>query len=214
MIAKPTELCYQLLPPEWEAALAHLATKGARKYAPHDWEETPGRYMDRIDSLRRHLKNWQMGEDIDSETQAHNLVAVAYNALMVYVWASRDIGDDNRPSYSKTELDRLANDVRETTASLDPGIEVDKTLELYDGPWYDVTQSVMSGAKNLDTIVESKDQVRINCNKYLTVLKGDIVEVIKRVHNGNIKAVNSDGVILNFSAGEYEELTREEVNGI
>ena len=109
-IAKPNELCFQLLPAEWLTALAYIATKGAQKYAPRDWEENPGSYMDRIDSLHRHLNAWVAGsrdDDGPKGTGAPNLAAVAYNALMVLVWEERNIGLDNRPKVSNEFIDSL-----------------------------------------------------------------------------------------------------------
>ena len=117
-IAKPNELCFQLLPVEWLTALAYLATKGAQKYAPRDWEENPGRYLDRVDSLHRHLNKWMTGEtndDGEGGTGVHNLAAVAYNALMVMVWEARGVGVDNRPKVSKAFLDNLASKLAGTS---------------------------------------------------------------------------------------------------
>lgn len=107
---KLKKLPMALLPLEWKIGLIHLLGKGARKYAPRDWEEKPQLYMNRIDSLERHLADWLRGQDYDFETEAHNLVAVAFNALMVYSWQTRGHGADNRPNLAKEEVERLIED--------------------------------------------------------------------------------------------------------
>lgn len=116
-VAKPNELQFQLLPPEWEAVLAFIAAKGAMKYAPRDWEKNPGKYMDRIDSCRRHLNRWLSGEDFDvgkGGTNAHNLGNAAYNLLMVLTWQMRGVGDDNRSEVARGFIEGMISDLRES----------------------------------------------------------------------------------------------------
>jgi hypothetical protein len=86
---------FHLIPPEALFGLAEHFTKGAEKYEPHNWE----RGMDWskcFDSLQRHCWAWQSGEDLDPENGAHHMMAAAWNALALYVYAVRNVGVDDR----------------------------------------------------------------------------------------------------------------------
>ena len=97
-IAKPFELCYQLIPVEWLAQLAFVCGKGAIKRAAYDWEENAATmsYSDRLDSAMRHIEKFRMGQSHDKETGAHNLGAAAWNCLCVYSLFVRETGIDDR----------------------------------------------------------------------------------------------------------------------
>ena len=114
---KNTKLPFSLLPLEWLYGLVHLLAKGARKYAPRDWESgeikgVPMSYMNRIDSLERHLGKWKSGETRDEETGSHHLVAVAFNALMVMTWEVRGLGNDDRPTVATAYIKALEEDLK------------------------------------------------------------------------------------------------------
>ena len=116
-MAVNNKLPFSLLPVEWLAALTHLLEKGARKYGPRDFERgefggEPVKWLSRIDSLQRHLNNWLAGETYDDETGAHNLVAVAFNALMIMLWEVREKGIDDRPKCATKYLDSLKEDLK------------------------------------------------------------------------------------------------------
>jgi hypothetical protein len=88
---------FDLMPPEALIALADHYQKGAEKYADRNWE----RGMDWgkcFASMERHAWAWMSGEDIDPETGSHHMVAVAWNALALYVYDQRNIGVDDRPN--------------------------------------------------------------------------------------------------------------------
>lgn len=94
--AKPR---FDLMPPEALIALADHYRRGAEKYADRNWE----RGMDWgkcFASMERHAWTWMSGEDLDPETGSHHMVAVAWNALALYVYAERGIGVDDRPKLS------------------------------------------------------------------------------------------------------------------
>lgn len=87
---------FDLVPPEAMVALADHFRKGAEKYADRNWE----RGMDWgkcFASMERHAWSWMNGEDFDPETGSHHMVAVAWNALALYVYSVRGIGVDDRP---------------------------------------------------------------------------------------------------------------------
>lgn len=87
---------FDLLPPEALFALADLYTQGAKKYQDRGWEE--GMDWSRcFGSLMRHGWKWLRGEDVDEETGAHHMIAVAWNAFALYTYSVRKKGKDDRP---------------------------------------------------------------------------------------------------------------------
>lgn len=85
---------WELVPPEI-AALVALFTRGAKKYGDRNWEK--GMSWGRIfGALMRHAWLWMAGEEYDQETGAHHMVAVAWNALILYVYTVRKVGIDDR----------------------------------------------------------------------------------------------------------------------
>ncbi|MBI1261278.1 MAG: hypothetical protein GC184_06110 [Rhizobiales bacterium] len=84
-----------LIAPEFIWALAALLTKGTKKYAPRNWET--GMDWDRpADAIERHFNRWKGGEDHDRETGAHHMVAIACNAMFLFIYAIRRVGKDTR----------------------------------------------------------------------------------------------------------------------
>lgn len=85
---------WELVPPEI-TALVDLFTKGAKKYGDRNWER--GMSWGRIfGALMRHAWKWMAGEEIDPETGAHHMVAVAWNAIVLYTYTKRQVGTDDR----------------------------------------------------------------------------------------------------------------------
>lgn len=100
---------YDLIPPEWEAALADILTKGAEKYAARNWEQGLS-YADTVGCLRRHLAKWQAGEQFDEgETGCHHMGMVAWNALVLMTFDLRGIGTDDMPKLRADILKAVNN---------------------------------------------------------------------------------------------------------
>lgn len=74
-----------LIPPQalWE--LGMLYTEGAKKYpSDRNWEEGLP-YSTYIAAIHRHLIKFQCGEEHDMETNIHHLIAIAWNAIGLYM---------------------------------------------------------------------------------------------------------------------------------
>lgn len=85
---------FDLIPPEFEYALAEHFGRGARKYADRNWEKGYAWGLT-LAAMRRHLNDWQQGEDMDSETGSHHLIAVAWHAAVLYTFQQRGLGRDD-----------------------------------------------------------------------------------------------------------------------
>lgn len=89
------KLRYDLLPPEFIEALVDHFTKNLEKYPERNWE----RGMDWLKcfaSIMRHCWAWIRGEDFDQENGRHHMIAVAWNAMAIYIYYIRKIGKDDR----------------------------------------------------------------------------------------------------------------------
>lgn len=87
---------YDLLPPEALDALATHYGAGAKKYADRNWERGMA-WCKCFASMMRHSWAWMRGEDIDPETGSHHMIAVAWNAIAIFTYYQRRIGEDDRP---------------------------------------------------------------------------------------------------------------------
>lgn len=89
---------FDMLPPEAMYALAELYAFGAKKYPKDDgrgWERGMS-WMKCFSPLMRHAWKWRRGEKIDEESNAHHMIAVAWNALALYTYETRGVGLDDR----------------------------------------------------------------------------------------------------------------------
>ncbi len=86
---------YDLIPPEFMDALATHYGRGAAKYQDRNWERGMN-WSKCFASLMRHAWSWMRGQDFDPENGTHHMVAVAWNAIAIYTYATRNIGTDDR----------------------------------------------------------------------------------------------------------------------
>lgn len=86
---------YDLIPAEFEQALAVHYGVGARKYADRNWERGYLWSLS-IRALRSHFNAWCRGEDHDPETGTHHLIAVAWHACALFIFQLRGLGTDDR----------------------------------------------------------------------------------------------------------------------
>lgn len=85
---------YDLIPPEFEDALARHYGKGCLKYADRNWESGYKWHLS-YRALRSHLNHWQRGESYDPETGTHHLIAVAWHAVCLFIFELRGLGTDD-----------------------------------------------------------------------------------------------------------------------
>lgn len=94
---------FDLIPNEFEIALAEHYGKGATKYADRNWERGY-KWSLSVGALRRHLAAWLGGESNDPETGSNHLIAVAWHAVALFIFELRDLGtDDVRLNTTKGE---------------------------------------------------------------------------------------------------------------
>lgn len=86
---------FDLLPPEAMTALAAHYALGAKKYADRNWEKGMA-WGKCFASMQRHAWAWAEGEDHDPETGSPHMIAVAWNAIALFIYALRGIGTDDR----------------------------------------------------------------------------------------------------------------------
>lgn len=85
---------YDLIPVEFEEALAEVFGRGALKYADRNWEKGY-RWSLSVGALRRHLAEFLKGHNLDEETGAHHLAQVAWHACALFIFEQRGLGTDD-----------------------------------------------------------------------------------------------------------------------
>lgn len=89
---------FRQVPLEAIAAGATALEYGAIKYAPRNWEKgLPWQQM--IDSLKRHIDDFERGHDYDDGkdgSNLHQICMIMASAMMLSASVMRNIGDDNR----------------------------------------------------------------------------------------------------------------------
>lgn len=105
-----------LIPAEFILALAEHCGSGAAKYSiveggkliPGDWNWARGMEWGHCyAAILRHALKWQLGEEVevDDKTGAelNHLIAIAWNAMVLYVYQRRRLGIDNRPKLGRED---------------------------------------------------------------------------------------------------------------
>jgi len=86
---------YSLLMDDFIEELAKVRMFGSSKYEKWDWMKglEYSRYMD---AIRRHLKAFNVGEDIDPESDCHHLAHIACSCMFLYTFQKTGRGTDDR----------------------------------------------------------------------------------------------------------------------
>lgn len=110
---------YDLLEPFALEQLAKVFTKGAQKYAPHNWEK--GMDWSKITaSLKRHIAKFEAGEDFDEETGLYHMAHAAWNAMaLVSYYKLHPNKDDRRHHY--LDIPRIGLDIDEVLCDFTAG---------------------------------------------------------------------------------------------
>ncbi len=119
-----------LIPPEWEVALADVLTQGAKKYEPRNWEKGMS-WSSMVGCMKRHINKFLAGERYDGNgfdvkagtTGCHHLAMVAWNALALMSYDLREIGVND---LSKDVQLKLLLRVNADTSDLGGDVHVSK----------------------------------------------------------------------------------------
>lgn len=84
---------FDLIPPEFEDALARHYGEGAKKYADRNWERGYDWHLS-YRSVRSHLNAWLRGEDNDQETGTNHLICSIWHLIALYIFQLRGLGTD------------------------------------------------------------------------------------------------------------------------
>lgn len=85
---------YDLIPPEFEDALAMHYGAGAQKYADRNWERGYAWGLS-LRACRSHLNLWQRGERSDPETGTHHLICAIWHLVSLYMFDLYTLGTDD-----------------------------------------------------------------------------------------------------------------------
>ena len=78
------KLRFDLILPEFEEAMAHVLTHGAKEYGAGDWQKVADAKARYTGALQRHLNQWRKGYMYDFDSDCNNLAQIAVNAMFLY----------------------------------------------------------------------------------------------------------------------------------
>lgn len=82
------KLRFDLILPEFEEAMAHVLTHGAKKYEANNWQKVADAKARYTGALQRHLNQYRKGYMYDLDSDCNNLAQIAVNAMFLY-WFER-----------------------------------------------------------------------------------------------------------------------------
>lgn len=107
-----------LFEPHAVEELGKVFTKGSEKYLPRNWEKGMA-WSKVLDSLKRHLNEFEKGNDYDPETNLFHIAHAAWNALaLVSYYKLYPQGDDRPHSYLNPK--KIYLDIDEVLAKWTP----------------------------------------------------------------------------------------------
>ena len=89
------KLRWDLMPDDALEKLVEVYTHGAIKYDEENWRKGM-KWKRCIGSLKRHLKAFTTGEDIDADTGLMHTAQITWNALTLLWYQMEQVGDDDR----------------------------------------------------------------------------------------------------------------------
>ena len=78
------KLRFDLILPEFEEAMAHDLTHGAKKYEANNWQTVNNAKARYTGALQRHLNQYRKGYMYDLDSDCNNLAQIAVNAMFLY----------------------------------------------------------------------------------------------------------------------------------
>lgn len=96
------KLRFDLLPPDGMKELVKIFTIGASKYGDRNWEK--GMNWGRVlAAAKRHINDWELGEQFDPETGLPHLFHAVCNLMFLGTYELRGVGHDDLPLHTKEE---------------------------------------------------------------------------------------------------------------
>lgn len=78
------KLRFDLILPEFEEAMAHVLTHGAKEYGANNWQKVDDAKARYTGALQRHLNQYRKGYRYDLDSDCNNLAQIAVNAMFLY----------------------------------------------------------------------------------------------------------------------------------
>ena len=88
------KLRFDLILPEFEEAMAHVLTHGAKKYEANNWQKVADAKARYTGALQRHLNQYRKGYMYDLDSDCNNLAQIAVNAMFLY-WFEHQLANPN-----------------------------------------------------------------------------------------------------------------------
>lgn len=96
---------YDLIPPYALHEIVLVYTYGCHKYDPDNWWKGM-KWRKVIGPMLRHIFKWLRGEKYDPESGLHHLAHAAWNAIALFCYEVKSIGEDDRQPMSMDLVDK------------------------------------------------------------------------------------------------------------
>lgn len=96
---------YDLIPPYALHEIVLVYTYGCHKYDPDNWWKGMG-WRKVIGPMLRHIFKWMRGEKYDHESGLHHLAHAAWNAIALFCYQAKGLGQDDRHPHSMDLVDK------------------------------------------------------------------------------------------------------------
>jgi hypothetical protein len=127
------KLRYDLVPRYALEQIAKVMTKGAEKYAPHNWKKGMP-WSECEASLRRHLEAYAANIDFDEETGLYHLAHAAVNAMFLIEYYRTAPKFDDRPK-PYLHLPKVVLDIDEVVCGWALGYKIRTGKEIQGTYW-------------------------------------------------------------------------------
>jgi hypothetical protein len=85
---------FSLLSTDALVDIAKVGTMGATKYADHNWRKGM-KWSRLLDAAHRHMMAWQLGENLDAESQLPHLAHACWNLMALLEYEKRGFGEND-----------------------------------------------------------------------------------------------------------------------
>lgn len=114
------KLRYDLMEPFAQQELARVFTFGAKKYAANNWLKGMD-WTKCLASLKRHVAEWELGQDFDDETKCFHMAHAAWNALALVSYVKHAPQFDDRFVHTNKKFRKIGLDIDEVLCNFTHG---------------------------------------------------------------------------------------------
>lgn len=153
---------HHLLIDEFLTEMIRVREFGSEKYEPWDWLHGL-EFSNYQDAIKRHLKDFNMGEDVDSESKRHHMAHIAISAMFLYTFQMTGAGVDDRHG---VKAERILKQLRAEVGEEIPRALREEALAIVKAMNKPSAKTSTTLSKHLQAQAEMKCKTCENCRHY------------------------------------------------